>query len=686
MSTPPRKVSLRFLREGPTHNHLLSPLTPYLATVGRNDAVTVRMPYEHRHLLRDLSALRYGAGKRQGPDLTRAMGAERRIIADSISAIFEAVPGLNAEIGTAQACHPGLVHLELVFSAAELSMLPFELTTSPRGFPGEGLPLSVQVSTPIVMTRTVPTAPGRDCRWNIKPRILFAWASPPDLPPVPHQAHLAALIKALAPWTGPLHEMPDWQQAGADALARHLVVLPQATRHQIEEACRSNAFTHVHLLAHGTEADDEIEPHYAVALHDESGHGTELLNAERLQAALRLPLAGQAGDRSLSHPLVVTLATCDSGQQSQVITPGMSLAHAVHTAGVPLVVGSLFPLTYGGSVSLAESLYTGLLGGQDPRWVLYETRHRLFRRDERSHDWAGMVAYASFADDIGEQSTDVRYLASCASIDAHLAFANKIISGVQQAAKDDQASLNTLMEQFNAQNSAVLSAEAAMPVDQAYLLEGHGMRASAEKRRSRLLFDAARVWTDRGPNLMVRSVEALRQAQQIYRRSAQIPPWAVQRPVVGPEKLPTLHWVLTQSLSLAFVLTRRIDQVDWYAAIGNARLALSAQTAPMAGAPGDPGDPIWAHGSLMELYLLASGVDGVGDAEEQAFEHLRSFLALANNSPVTFFKSSTRAQLERYVTWWFDPAFAQACGLQASDEPSGRVAHLAKRLIEGLGG
>src|SRR5262249_30141163 len=157
---------------------------------------------EHRRLLRDLAALRYGATEEIAPDASKINRPDRRIIADDVSQIFESVPGLTAELGTASKCHPELVQLELVFSAAELSLLPFELATSPRGFPGEGLPLSIQVTTPIVMTRSIPAANGRDCRWGIKPKVLFAWASPPEMPGVPHQAHLAALIRALAPWTG----------------------------------------------------------------------------------------------------------------------------------------------------------------------------------------------------------------------------------------------------------------------------------------------------------------------------------------------------------------------------------------------------------------------------------------------------------------------------------------------------
>jgi len=137
-----RTITLKLLREGPTHNHLLSPLTPYLAVVGQYEAVSLRVPYEHRRLLRDLNALRYGATATRTADVSRISPPDRRLIGDDVSAILAAVPGLAAEMSPQNVCNPQLTHLCLEFSAAELSLVPFEIATSPRGFPGEGSPLS----------------------------------------------------------------------------------------------------------------------------------------------------------------------------------------------------------------------------------------------------------------------------------------------------------------------------------------------------------------------------------------------------------------------------------------------------------------------------------------------------------------------------------------------------------------
>jgi len=62
-------VSLEFLRHGPAHNQLLSPLTQYLGLCGNYGASTVRVPYEHQEFLSRLKSLRYSMG--EGDDAAR---------------------------------------------------------------------------------------------------------------------------------------------------------------------------------------------------------------------------------------------------------------------------------------------------------------------------------------------------------------------------------------------------------------------------------------------------------------------------------------------------------------------------------------------------------------------------------------------------------------------------------------
>jgi hypothetical protein len=99
----------------------------------------------------------------------------------------------------------------------------------------------------------------------------------------------------------------------------------------------------------------------------------------------------------------VSLASCDSANPSAIVNPGGSVAHQLHRMGVPWVVASQFPLTVLGSVVLAEDLYGELLQGTDPRVALHRVRQHLATQFGDRHDWATVVAYASFPTDFDVQ-------------------------------------------------------------------------------------------------------------------------------------------------------------------------------------------------------------------------------------------------------------------------------------------
>ena len=90
-----RPVTVEFLREGPRHNQLLSPLTPYLAVCGDSPAGVVKMPYEHAVFERRRQELRYAVS-------SEADEARRRGILDQtgreMAEILALVPGLPGVI------------------------------------------------------------------------------------------------------------------------------------------------------------------------------------------------------------------------------------------------------------------------------------------------------------------------------------------------------------------------------------------------------------------------------------------------------------------------------------------------------------------------------------------------------------------------------------------------------------
>jgi hypothetical protein len=85
-----RSIKLELLREGPAHNHLLSPLTPYLALCGNHDIETLRVPYEHHQLVEQLRLL-------NGPDPQTAAAALLGL-QDAMGRMLGKLRGLLAEV------------------------------------------------------------------------------------------------------------------------------------------------------------------------------------------------------------------------------------------------------------------------------------------------------------------------------------------------------------------------------------------------------------------------------------------------------------------------------------------------------------------------------------------------------------------------------------------------------------
>ncbi len=383
-----KEIKLEILRPGPSHNQLLSPLTPYLAISRQDGPVTIHLPFEQRQMLTRLERLRYFSGKDRIPDNQRE--AELRDLGENLGRILGGIPSLISELGGVRQEKGTLVHLRLAFSANELALVPFECAIAQAGFPGSGSPLFLQANPPIALTREIRHGREPEVNWNRRPRILFIYATPGNLAPVPFERHLPALRQAIDPWI----TTQDTEEAQLREVGKLLTILPEATLPQIREACADTAYTHVHILGHGAYYHYAGDKRYGLALCSASDPTrVDVVDGERLALALTTGRATACG--SPHRPTVVSLATCDSSNEASVLTPGGSIAHDLHAAGIPWVFASQFPLWMRSSSLFASILYKRLLQGADPRCVLHELRQRLRTSCPETHDWASIVAYAT---------------------------------------------------------------------------------------------------------------------------------------------------------------------------------------------------------------------------------------------------------------------------------------------------
>lgn len=622
-----RNVQLELLRSGPAHNQLLSPLTPYIALCGSEGPTTVYLPFEHRQLLTRLERLRYGSTA--APISTSQREAEIREMGESVGRLFGRIPALLTELSNAGKDQSRLVNLRLTISAFELGLVPFETAVGPDGVPGSGSPL--QLRSLIAITREIRRGAPMTVEWNRKPRILFAFASPTGLAQVPAQAHLVALRRAIDPWI----KITDKEDARIDDVKAMLTVLPNATISKIRDACTAAEYTHVHLLAHGAPFTEAGSERYGLALCSESDPSQHsIVDGERLAIAL---MGRDSSGRAKKAPTVVTLATCDSGNIGTVLVPGGSIAHELHAEGIPWVIASQFPLWMRASSLAAEVLYTGLLAGADPRWVLHEVRQRLRTDVPETHDWASIIAYAAIAPDLEQQVADFRdkqvrqrmevkfgriddLVRTASSNEPAVATKDKAADQIVQLCDSIRQDLDVWLRELDAGAAPKLRAERL------------GMSAASEKRMA-ITYSLA----GRGDDCK----KALQRSRDFYREALEVEP--------------VNHWVITQYLSLVATpqladeaaLPKLVETYGtWWIA---ARQIATWQLKHATGV-----DKAWAVGTLVELELLGSIFLGKQFDRASAGSDIEKLcLQLCDLVPPKSFPIfSTLRQFKRYVDHW----------------------------------
>ncbi len=634
------EVRLELVRPGPPHNQLLSPLTPYIALCGDGSPITFHIDLEHRQLLNRIERLRYltpdGRGGYEAvPDRLREDAV--RELGEEMGKVLARIPSLNAELlracsSSARDGEPEFVHVRLILSGSELSVIPFELARSPQSFPGEGLDLCLQGSLPVVVTREIRRSRSLPVSWGAdrEPKVLFVSAEPGGLK-VPKIEHLRSLRRHLEPWIGwPKDETLDrdllaLEKRRLPLVKERLRVLADASIEAIYEMCAAEAFTHVHILAHGDRYEEGGEQRFGVALcRQRRPEEKEVVSGEQLAKALR---AEDARGASRSEPLVVTLATCDAGQQGSVLVPGGSIAHDLHAAGIPWVFASQFPLTKGGSVRIVEFLYPRLLRGDDPRQVLYELRRRLSMSGSRDHDWASLVTYTSLEPNFDEEVATFFERQTKKAIDVQMARADNLIRPDGDTAREARVSVDQALR--TARDRLRDWAE-RLPTGKT--MEERKTRAScfgitgATYKRMGLLHAAL------GENDEAKA--ELRMSHAAYRKAME--EWVTEDA--------RFNWTASQYLALSAVLGSEKDPGTYTVCRQVAERDLS-----------DPDRELqaWAHGTLAELELI--GLFHQGDrvpdeAKAEVVRHCRAMVQLMGLD--SFHVQSTRRQFQRYAEGW----------------------------------
>ena len=622
-----RNVKLELLRPGPSHNQLLSPLTPYIALCGSEGPTTISIPFEHQQLLNRLERLRYVT---QGKEISRQQcNTEVQELGGILGGILSQVPALISSMSSARCQENQLVHLRLATKAYEIALLPFELSIAKDGFPSPGSPLFLQTSEPIILTRETRGRHPTAVDWNRKPKILFAFASPGNLPAVPYREHLKALRRAIEPWVKYQKKAEDRVQE----VKKLLTVLPNASLQDIINACNESQYTYIHILAHGDTLDNQGATDYGLALCDEKNTSIKkVIDGATLAYALT---ARDSLNKAKDRPTLVSLATCDSGNTGSTLVPGGSIAHALHAAGIPWIVASQFPLWMNASSIAVETLYNGLFNGEDPRWLLYNLRQRLRTECIDTHDWASIVSYASVPWDFEKQVQAFSNKQTRAKIEVLFDKALKISASIDWAKSKDITQQDVIQELkpiYLAIRNELTQwlnrlPENAYPNQRAVIL---GIKGASEKRIGNIYFRQGN--NDRAWELYKDSCDFYKQALLTD---------------------PSNHWAITQYLSMRAVLVCKQENTEHLTEeLGNWWITVK-QIALWKNRKSTNEDYIWSLSTLAELELLSSVYCKEYKQSKAKKEIKRLCQELVNTTgPNTFPIFSTCRQFKRYRDYW----------------------------------
>lgn len=560
-------------------------------------AVELDDDVQHEQILIALDDMRYRDHSEPGAEQRRAgsLALLQRVVAKFLGNL----PAFD-----------GPTHVEIVTDNVELWSLPFEFARD-----AQGRDLLGDDSTVVLTRRVRGTFAESANPWPERPRVLFAWYGNVEVDP-----HRTAFYRALEPWVGPLDIglIPD--------TARVLTELRNASLDQIAQACAKAAeercpYTHVHLLAHGADLPSRVSglESFGVALRD----GTATASA--LATALR------AGE--LLRPTVVTLAVCDSSKASNTLLSGGRLAYELHAKGVPVVVGSQFPLTEPGAAVFTDRFYARILEETtDVRVALSDARAALRTSGLAGHDWASITAHVRLPEGYADQLRVASLRIDMTQLNTISSWAQRIVEKNEKATPEQVEKIERLLEKRievlklrTAQNAKSTESE----------LESLGILASAHKRLAELVFSY-------DPAARARSGAILAEACAWYRSAF--------------EGALSHHWTGTQYLALSAVINGTLPErctVHWLAAMCAAEREVNR---PAQNDPAARERVVWAHGSIAELSLLAGKLEvpfGKRPTIEDARSALLSLVELAQQDPeLGKAVESTRRQLRRYVYWW----------------------------------
>lgn len=612
-----RSLIIGIARTGERNDYVLNADLPYISMCGTKPEVTFRINCGQAKLNQQLNQMRYVHGSDRQAAIT--------FFEKLITHVFRDIKYLQISNEDQSS-----LHIRLVMSPLELAQLPFEFCLAPNHIAENKEHLFAMRSRVVTITRELRQETERRYPWPHIPRILFAWAQPSES--VPHAEHQRALEEIIRPLCPPVENsaIPE------PAIAQLLTIIPNASLHELSQkiygaASQGKPYTHVHILAHGSSINTASGFEFRLAMagrHDPAE--TELHDGSEIIKSLVPPT---------NCPTVISLCACDSGNIGNSISQSGSLIQQLHEAGVPCVLGSQFPFSKDGSVTMVRTLFKELIEGCDPRESLHHARVVLKETHPETHDWASLVCYARFPDDFDQQLQDVNLKLTFHKMKVINKWADHLFKFKSQIPVEKLAIASSDLEDGFIKAIGKLSSYLHADNHKASLLstselrsEHFGLLASAYKRQAEHAFRSIELQPDKRETLLTKSRESLEKALEFYK--------------CGFDENVNSHWNGVQFLSLKLILRGSFDENDADVFHVVRHVASRDKRQEQRG---------WILGTLAELSFLTPFLsrdvqtERITVALEKATALTKELAALQDCS---YEKESTARQFERYIYWW----------------------------------
>ncbi len=513
-------------------------------------------------------------------------------------------------------------HLEIYLNPSELALIPFELLLDEKGLPR----FIDKEGKSLVLTRNFRKKRPSQVILPKAPRVLYVHTKPSHknflglpFPDVPFKNHLQSLRYALRHWEVDkqltISENPTFEE--------FKLLVSQASESK-------NPFTHIHVLAHGSLIFDPKRP-------SDFEYGIAFRSDEPLETPYRATPTKdiKALFSTLPNlPHMVNYMVCDGANFTNGAKPDKNPVQATFEAGVPVVLGSQFPLSMKGSNLITKELYKNLFRGDDIRTILGSIRTQLFSNFPKDqHDWISLVSYLDLPNDYDFQRLLLK-------LEFQLAILNSIRNqvGVDDAEevpdKDDFIRAQMEIERSIADLREQLVEIEHEKAHEAAFLENSGLLGSAYKRLAETFYEESRI-------LKVDTVDK----QKTYLREAKV--WYKK----AAHRNLSHHWSIVQYISLSTVLDGGLPdgESDYW---NTARLAVHTE---IELDKAKEKKSVWPYGTLLELYLLSPAQ--TQSSKKDIEKCMELLVSNAKASGKTQAIDSTRFQLQRYLKWWGDNDF-----------------------------